>query len=60
VAEPAKELGRMYAFLGLPTARIPDVAREIRPGSRTHHPHVVARIPKIRSRTRRFRERFGY
>jgi len=60
IADPAKELGRVYSFLGLPTERIPAVAREIRPGSRTLHPHVVARIPKIRDRTRRYRERFGY
>lgn len=60
IADSAKELARVYAFLGLATEGIPHVAPEIRPGSRTLHPHVVARIPKIRSRTRRFRERFGY
>ena len=60
IADPAKELGRVYAFLGIPIEGVSHVAPEIRPGSRTLHPHVVARIPGIRSRTRRFRERFGY
>jgi len=60
VADPTKELGRMYAFLGLSPERIPAIAREIRPGTRTLHRDVVARIGKIRRRTRRFGERFGY
>jgi hypothetical protein len=60
LADPAKELGRVYGFLGLPTDRIPAIARDIRPGSRTRHPHVVARIRTIRKWTRRYRERFGY
>jgi hypothetical protein len=60
IADPAKELGRVYAFLELPTERIPAIARDIRPGSRTLHPHVVARISTIRKWTWRYRARFGY
>ncbi|HJU87623.1 MAG TPA: sulfotransferase [Gemmatimonadota bacterium] len=60
VAEPRKELGRLYAFLGLSPERIPALAGEIRPGSRTLHPHVAAREAKIRSRTRLYRDWFGY
>ncbi|HJR53953.1 MAG TPA: sulfotransferase [Gemmatimonadota bacterium] len=60
LAEPARELRRLFTFLRLPPERTDAVAREIRPGARTLHPQVVARITGIRSRTRRFRERFGY
>jgi hypothetical protein len=60
LADPARELGRLFAFLGLPMERIDAVAPEIRPAARALDPHVVAREGRIRSRTRRFRERFGY
>jgi hypothetical protein len=60
LADPARELSRLYAFLGLPTEGIEAVAREVRPGARALDPHVLAREDKIRSRARRFRERFGY
>lgn len=60
IADPAKELGRAYAFLDLSTERLSAIARDVRPGARTLHPDVLARIPRIRSRTRAFRERFGY
>ena len=60
LADPAREVGRLFAFLGLPPERIDAIAREMRPGERALHPHVVARIPKIRGRNRRYRERFGY
>ena len=60
IADPANELGRLYGFLGLSPERIPAIARDIRPGSRTLHSHVVARIRNIQRSTRCFRERFGY
>ena len=60
IADPAKELGRLYAFLRLPPERLPAILRQIRPGDRELHPHIVARAAKIRSWTRAFRERFGY
>ena len=60
LADPARELRHLFAFLRLPPERIDALAREIRPGMRALHPHVVAREGKIRSRTRAFRERYGY
>lgn len=60
ISDPAKELTRVYGFLGLPQGKIPSLANEIRPRGRTLDPHVEARIPKIRERTRSFRETFGY
>lgn len=60
LADPAEELRRLFAFLRLSPERVGAVAREIRPGERALHRHVVARIPGVRARTRRFRERFGY
>ena len=60
LSHPAKELARLYGFLGLPKETIPDLASGIRSSGRALDPHVEARIPKILERTRRFRERFGY
>lgn len=60
IADPAKELGRLYAFLGLSPERLPAIAREIRPGARELHSHVAAKTAKIRRQTRLFRTKFGY
>jgi hypothetical protein len=60
IREPEAELARVYGFLGLPPAGVPALAQEIRPRDRALDPDVRARIPWIRRRTRRYRERFGY
>ena len=60
LADTARELYRLYAYLGLPPERVPAIAREILPGTRALHPHVTAREARIRSRTRSFRAKFGY
>lgn len=60
VREPEKELARVYGFLGLPPGEIPRLAEAIRPSGRELDPDVTARIPKIRKRTRSFRQTFGY
>ncbi|MGH7566226.1 MAG: sulfotransferase family protein [Gemmatimonadota bacterium] len=60
IRDPGKELGRVFGFLGLPPGEIPKPANEIRPSGRALDPHVEARAPKIRERTRSFRETFGY
>jgi hypothetical protein len=60
IRDPAKELARVHEFLGLPPGNVPGPANEIRPRGRTLDPHVEAGVPKIRQRTRSFRETFGY